>query len=121
MSIFTHDGEQPDVFSTKTPRARKTYRCQECAMTINIGEKYRRDFIADYNGAQSHIICCECDDLIDKFFMAIPKEYRHEITFEYCGLHTAIVELRNEYGARIEGYKYPNADVIPLDVKGCQE
>lgn len=118
MSITTQDGEQPDVYSTKTPCARKTYRCQECSGTINIGDKYRRDFVADYNGAQEHIICGNCDILIDKFFKAVPKEYRHEFTFEYCGLHAAIIELRNEFGASIEGYKYPSAEIISSDAWG---
>ena len=111
MGITSHDGEQPDVFSSKTPRARKEYRCQECTETIRVGDIYRRDFIADYNGAETHIICKNCDELIDQFFKVIPNEYRHELTFEYCGLHAAIIELRNEYGAAIEGFKYPPAEV----------
>ena len=60
--------------------------------------------------ADTAIFCSDCDDLIRKFFAAIPNPYRHELTFKIGGLHQAVIELRDEFGVYVDGFKYPEQD-----------
>lgn len=101
MSLCGID-DYPEVHSIKTPVARKQYTCEECNSEISPGEKYRRDFLVYCGEAETHIICQTCDELMSKFFVAIPKEYRGEITFEMGGLRRAVLELQREYGVFAE-------------------
>lgn len=112
MALVGTDCGYMSVHSVARPKARKQYHCGECGCKIMPGETYRRDFMVWDGEAGTHITCSKCDALINGFFSAIPKDYRHEITFEFGGLREAIVELRNEYGATIEGFEYPE-DTTP--------
>lgn len=107
MALTGTDEGYISVHSVTRPKARKQYRCDECNDLIVPGEKYRRDFMVWEGEANTAIVCAECDELIQKFFAAIPNPYRHELTFYTGDLHQAIIELRDEFGAYVDGFKYP--------------
>lgn len=113
MSLVSTD-EPFDIHRVTRPKARRPYCCGECAGHIAIGDVYRRDFTVFYGEAETHICCAECDDLIAKFFAAIPDEHKCEMTFETGKLRAAVIELRNDFGVRIEGFKYPTAEILPF-------
>tara|TARA_R110000851_G_scaffold22626_15_gene67045 strand:- start:510 stop:872 length:363 start_codon:yes stop_codon:yes gene_type:complete len=120
MSLVSTD-EMPDVHRVTNPKARKPYCCGECAGHIAVGDVYRRDFTVFYGEAETHICCDDCDKLMAKFFAAIPKDYRHEITFATGELKSAVVELRSEFGVTIEGFKYPPAEILHFHTKETSE
>lgn len=115
MGLASTDMGCMSVHSVKRPTARKSYHCSECRGVISPGEVYRRDFMIWEGEAEEVISCATCDELTQKFFKAIPKEYRHEITFHVGDLKTAIIELRDEFGVWVEGFEYPAAELIPLN------
>lgn len=109
MSLCGCDGF-PEVHDTVRPRARKQYRCDECREQISPGDTYRRDFMVHEGEPSSSIVCECCDKLMERFFAGIPREYRHEITFELGGLKRAVIELRDEFGVTLEGFPYPKQE-----------
>jgi len=105
--------EWPDVRSTTHHTAVKQHHCSECGRIIEPGETYRRDFSVVMGEAESQKYCSDCEDLMQAFFSAIPNEERHLLTFEVGGLRAAIMELRDEYGAEVDDFEYPQALDLP--------
>jgi len=103
-----------EVYRSSTQCARKSYKCGECRKTIYSGDTYRRDFSVQHGHASTAFLCKECNDLEVKFFATIPREYKEEITYETGYLKQAVIDLREEMGAMVNGFKYPPCEVIQL-------
>lgn len=57
------DYDPPSVYSATTPRAKKTYRCDECRGSISPGERYERVFGVWDGRADTYRTCERCFDL----------------------------------------------------------
>ena len=59
------DGDPPVLYNRSTPRARKQYRCYECAGSIHPGDRYERvDGMWDRSyGFDTFVTCRSCHDL----------------------------------------------------------
>ncbi|MEM7301900.1 MAG: hypothetical protein AAF468_12510 [Pseudomonadota bacterium] len=113
MGLTTCD-DYADVFRVSRHKAAKEYRCGECGGFIRPGEQYRREFLVIFGDAYDGQVCNTCDELIVRFFAALRKIDMEDLTYEFGELYDAIVDLRNEYGATVEGFKYPSAEIIQL-------
>ena len=65
-------GDPVDVFRESVHAARKTYRCEECGRTIQIGWQYHRIFWARDGDADEMKICARCERVRE----ALEKENR---------------------------------------------
>ena len=101
----------PEVESHSKHCARKEHVCTECGDKILTGETYERRFTVYDGHASTEKTCGDCLALITKFFDSLRDAgLQHEITYELGNLRYAIIELRQEYGLLVEGFKYPEDD-----------
>ena len=57
------DYDPAEVYVATTPKARKSYRCDECGKPIQIGDKYERAFGVWEGSASTYFTCERCFDL----------------------------------------------------------
>lgn len=61
------DLDRCSVFTMKTQRARKTYECQSCGITIAIGDTYARVFMIFEGDASEEKMCGPCHEAMVMF------------------------------------------------------
>lgn len=62
-----HDGDGPECFSRKRPRARKEHRCTECRETIEPGQQYEHASGIWDGSPDSFKTCLSCVEIRDHF------------------------------------------------------
>lgn len=94
------------IWKERYPKAKKSYRCDECGGAINPGDEYYYNFCVDYDGYQSTYRACEkCSDLWD--------------SLEELGYCRMLGELRNAYQLYLqEVLGQSNAWVVPSKAGG---
>lgn len=104
----------------KTVTARKTYKCCECGITINPGDRYSRCDGIWEGKAESYHFCESCTKVREKIFQledgdciafrelhdwigCTDEWFRHEQTqFASCTIATLVPWLRRGYNGRFE-------------------
>lgn len=73
MSVDCYcDYDPPSVYSSKTVKARKAHRCDECRRTIAIGERYKYTFGVWEGYPTSHHMCSHCAEIQSFVTISLP-------------------------------------------------
>jgi hypothetical protein len=99
MSIDCYcDYEQPSVFNTSTPIARKEHRCTECGRRIAAGERYLYTWGIWDGSAWTFKTCPRCSSLLDYVKAHVPC-----LCWAYGNIVDDCLEAAREYAHEAPG------------------
>lgn len=96
------EGEPASVFQQSTPRARKTYRCEECGAGIVPGERYEYVFGVWEGAAFTYRTCLDCVAVIDAWRKVSMAVCREGPSYEFGRAGAAFREFVSEHVKMIE-------------------